>query len=1609
MGVISYGSTTLVNIDDGDQGVGVVKTVPEYTLSTSASSVPSTATWAESKPEVDSSHYLWTRQRTDKTDGSHAYSTPVCDTIITGLISTSDTNTMAITNKIWRSDITSSISDYDTNTISGIRDTVSEHTQTLTGFTTRVANIESSVDTETKQRKAVYATCSTGAGTNAKVATCQNFVLDNSNIGTTISVRFDNGNTASSPTLNVNSTGAKTIKSYTGANLAQGEYTWAAGSIVDFIYDGQYWRLSDYGTTKRITSAESSITQNAENIELKVSKNGVISSINQSPESITIDADRVNVAGAAIFTSGRLSQTSLNSTYDALGSASTVQNNLNTEINQRKAVYGVCQTAAGTTAKTVTIDNFTLYTGATISVMFQNANTVTAPTLQVNSTGAKTIRSYKGTALTSAEYSWVAGSTISFTYDGTYWRMQDGGALQAKADASASATNAANSATAAAEVMGGYTILWNYSAFGTSDPGEAYICLLDPSTGTRSDSNGWVKWNGTKRTITKGMANPGTILPYNIPIYIVCRLSSASATTGTNYMVWHNSGWKYSVMQPSAVGGSWTWNNDTDIILGKFVEPSSEGQFTECEIYNPPWTAKQVSTDTVTASSANSAASSAQSTANSAASEEQYIYISKASGTSSVSGTTTWVTNVTGNQNTWTTKRPVYNTSYPVLFVAKQKKTMDGTVTCTTPVKDDTTTVIDGGHITTGTIDASQVTVDNISASNIKSGYLNADRIAAGSLNIGKFDTVTQANIREGNLIKDPEDLTTSNWSKESGITVSYDSSVGMFKILDSSHTSSRWGIYQDITISPNTTYTFSITLKAGSVAGKSNIGAGTSYPSTNTITSSGTSRQSISFTTGSSDTTWRLYLNISPTATNQYAYFLSPRLVVGTGTDISSYITDIDNRSGITIKAIGSTTGSSSTTDNYLKLNPDIGLEIYNKGAVVGKYSSTGAVIGKTSANHAILDSDGLTVKSDNSTEVASFGYYGATIGQTDKAHLILNSNSLIMYDKDGESFFEVVDLRDDSSGLATLTEIYYGDGSNTQFRLTSNASDTDYTVKITDLSHNDVTSSYTLLKKITYVSINTAPPKGFEITITYTTRSDLAKCYTLGSRISGATLGPMSVVLAGSQCRATARFSIASGHYSEANGEYSTACGNQCQTIGIASHAEGSNTNASGDASHAEGWHSTASGHYSHAEGYYSTAEGQNSHAEGYSWAIGINAHAEGELTQAEGQNSHSEGQQTKAKGAYSHAEGYYSTAYNNSSHAEGNYSAAYGMNTHAEGDHTSAYYNASHAEGYYTSANYYYAHAEGDHTYASGWGSHVEGGYTQANSQYAHAEGYYNSTSGLYSHVGGSNSSVSNTNAFAHGSYLSATGVNQFVIGKYNTADANKSFIIGGGSGTSASARKNIFTVDWNGGVDTTGNIWINCSSRSAESQCGVVNVAGNIYLYSQTGANGARGLYTKNSSNAAQTVIGINQDNKPIHYGSIQGISDLKRKNIIDGYDWKVDDFINGLKPIAYHYIDPDGNIGKRIHMGFGAQDVSKLSKDLNMGNLSVYSANIKNGDEPGLPYNGEDIEDEKLDWYLDYTELVAPMVLEIQRLMKRVDELEKKLELYEKHGDYKCQK
>lgn len=88
--------------------------------------------------------------------------------------------------------------------------------------------------------------------------------------------------------------------------------------------------------------------------------------------------------------------------------------------------FGTCTTSGSVIAKVVECDEFTtLEKGAAIRVKFSYANTAASPTMNVNGTGAKSIKKYGTTA--SMDGMWYMGEVVDFVYDGSYWVMVDGG------------------------------------------------------------------------------------------------------------------------------------------------------------------------------------------------------------------------------------------------------------------------------------------------------------------------------------------------------------------------------------------------------------------------------------------------------------------------------------------------------------------------------------------------------------------------------------------------------------------------------------------------------------------------------------------------------------------------------------------------------------------------------------------------------------------------------------------------------------------------------------------------------------------------------------------------------------------------------------------------------------------------------------------------------------------------------------------------------------------------------------------------------------------------------------------------------------------------------
>lgn len=103
-----------------------------------------------------------------------------------------------------------------------------------------------------------YAICTTSATTAAKVATVQNNHAFSLVEGETIHVYFKYSNTASSPTLNINNTGAKPIRQHGSTAPVGWGSAWRDQSIISFTYNTDListgcWLINDFSYQNALT------------------------------------------------------------------------------------------------------------------------------------------------------------------------------------------------------------------------------------------------------------------------------------------------------------------------------------------------------------------------------------------------------------------------------------------------------------------------------------------------------------------------------------------------------------------------------------------------------------------------------------------------------------------------------------------------------------------------------------------------------------------------------------------------------------------------------------------------------------------------------------------------------------------------------------------------------------------------------------------------------------------------------------------------------------------------------------------------------------------------------------------------------------------------------------------------------------------------------------------------------------------------------------------------------------------------------------------------------------------------------------------------------------
>lgn len=252
--------------------------------------------------------------------------------------------------------------------------------------------------------------------------------------------------------------------------------------------------------------------------------------------------------------------------------------------------------------------------------------------------------------------------------------------------------------------------------------------------------------------------------------------------------------------------------------------------------------------------------------------------------------------------------------------------------------------------------------------------YIGTDGISVGG---GKFKVTAGGQITATGLsisASDIEGVLTRNyvvngffndatlnspWSKESSATLSY--SNGMLVITCSS---SYYGIYQTITLEPNTKYVLSCDAGSSFQLG---FGASNTWPTyTGTWTTASDGRKYRIVET-SSGTTYRIYAyatNTSPCYINRIKLEIGEEYTgwyaEGNENTEGGYITDITDN-GIQITSKGN-------SGNYLTLDSSNGMRIYESGygqtAQLGKIITLGNASGSTGANfNTVITSDTFSI----------------------------------------------------------------------------------------------------------------------------------------------------------------------------------------------------------------------------------------------------------------------------------------------------------------------------------------------------------------------------------------------------------------------------------------------------------------------------------------------------------------------------------------------------------------------------------------------------------------------------------------------------------------------
>lgn len=221
--------------------------------------------------------------------------------------------------------------------------------------------------------------------------------------------------------------------------------------------------------------------------------------------------------------------TDTNTTYSAAttSAAGLMSAADKTKLNNSNIAYATCSTTAATAAKVATLSgntNWALTAGAIVAIKFTETNTADNPTININSTGAKSVV-YGTAAITTSNLSYAgyASRVILYMYDGTNYVFL-GWSYDANSDTKVTQANTTADTT--------YNVLLSYGAASTSSVTntvkKSANLKFNPSTKTLTVAN--VSGNASSATKLatarkiNGIAFDGTadiVVPSSVNIGII--------------------------------------------------------------------------------------------------------------------------------------------------------------------------------------------------------------------------------------------------------------------------------------------------------------------------------------------------------------------------------------------------------------------------------------------------------------------------------------------------------------------------------------------------------------------------------------------------------------------------------------------------------------------------------------------------------------------------------------------------------------------------------------------------------------------------------------------------------------------------------------------------------------------------------------------------------------------------------------------------------------------------------------------------------------------------------------------------------------------------------